>query len=244
MLMNSDDTNNSLRLFSQCAGKYCGRISNISSCTACFWGSRVLSRPSKQYGFCEVCLTSLSFHDWLYLGFLAILPVLFLLSTLPTIAKSSKIFIKRQEKTVSEIQANIHDIYSNSVGLDQKSWIFSFVCISVHICTSLMTIILFPPFGSLSLYHCPVERIDDFYAPFLAASGCSYEVNFPLTSMPVVYYFISAFICLIVYPLLFIVIFNDYKWFKYLYLALYAYPVICISLLLLEGYYTMFFHIF
>ncbi|CAH8840108.1 unnamed protein product [Trichobilharzia szidati] len=233
------DTKQNFKLLLQCTGKFCGRMSNSSTCTACSWGSRVPSGSSQQYGFCEKCLTPLSIHGWLYLGFLAILPVLFLSLTLPTTGSQNQIFTKKPEKNVvAKSQENMHGLPTPSVEhktCNKKAWILFLLCIFVHTCSSLITVILYPPFGSLSLYHCGVEKVEDFYAPLLAAPGCSSEVNFPLTSLPIVYYSISAFICLLTYPLLFLVAFRDCTWLKHLYYALYAYPLICIFVLVFGG---------
>ncbi|CAH8289173.1 unnamed protein product [Schistosoma turkestanicum] len=225
-----------------CTGKFCGRLTNTSIiCTSCTWGSKVFHRINhhqQEYdnSICELCLSSLSLHGWLYLGFLTLLPVIFLLLTLPILSPSSS-----STTSTSSLKMIYMKQSKNFSSIHQKSCLLILCNIFIHTFTSLITLILYPPFGSFKLYHCPIETIEEFYAPFLAASGCISEVNFPLTSIPLVYYMLSALMCLFIYPILFIYIFHDFNWFKYLYYALYSYPIICLVCFLFGG---LFYYIF
>lgn len=64
-----------LRSVDKCPGLYCGRTvlenSSLSECGACLRGYRV----NAQY-VCSPCEKDLTSHDWLYLGFMTILPLI------------------------------------------------------------------------------------------------------------------------------------------------------------------------
>ncbi|TNN08939.1 JNK1 MAPK8-associated membrane [Schistosoma japonicum] len=219
-LMNSMNTNNAL--FTQCTERFCGRISNTSACTSCPWGSKVFTKlfndeqQQQQFSLCEICLSSLSLYNWLYIGFLIMLPILFLLMILP-------------------INNKKYNNNQSTLNINKKSWILFLCCLLIHCLTSLFTIYLYPPLGKLTLYHCPIYSIHDFYALLLAGSNCISEVNYPLTSLPIIYYIFSAFLCSLIYSLLFIRLFNDIIWLKYLYYVLYTYPILCMIIIIFSG---------
>lgn len=61
---------------SKCPGLYCGRTllensSDWSDCGACLRGYRVNEKSE-----CTLCETNPSTYDWLYLGFMTILPLI------------------------------------------------------------------------------------------------------------------------------------------------------------------------
>lgn len=59
----------------KCPGLYCGRTlfenGTWSNCTACPRGYRV-----NEFSECNLCETNPSTYDWLYLGFMALLPLI------------------------------------------------------------------------------------------------------------------------------------------------------------------------
>ncbi|CAH8626321.1 unnamed protein product [Schistosoma margrebowiei] len=237
--MNSIETNNilinnNLELFSKCTRKFCGQISNTSLCTSCLWGSKVFYKFNNPYNpICELCLTSFTLYNWLYIGFIMILPIIFLLQILP-ILSLTKIDLKHLEQSTTTTNSNISST-THKMSITQKSWLLFLCCIIIHLLTSLIIILIYPPLGSFTLYHCPIDNIKEFYPILYAGIGCISEVNYPLTSLPILYYIINIIISLLIYSLLIIIIFNDYYWFDYLYYILYAYPIICINIILFGG---------
>ncbi|CAI2733248.1 unnamed protein product [Schistosoma spindalis] len=237
--------NNNLELFPQCTGKFCGQISNTSLCTSCTWGSKVFYQFNNPYNpICELCLTSFTLYNWLYIGFIMILPIIFLLQILP-ILSLTKIDLKQLEQSTTTTSsssssssgstATTATTISNKMSITQKSWLLFLCCIIIHFITSFLIILLYPPLGSLTLYHCPIDNIKEFYPILYAGSGCLSEVNYPLTSLPILYYMISIIISLLIYSLLIMIAFHDYHWFNYVYYMLYAYPIICIHVILFGG---------
>ncbi|CAH8619857.1 unnamed protein product [Schistosoma guineensis] len=238
-----NNNNNNLDLFSQCTRKFCGQISNTSLCTSCSWGSKVFYKYNNPYNhICELCLTSFTLYNWLYIGFIMILPILFLLQILP-ILSLTKIDLKHLEQSITTTTTNSSSISSinttttttHQMSITQKSWLLFLCCISIHLFTSLIIILLYPPLGSFTLYHCPIDNIKEFYPILYAGSGCISEVNYPLTSLPILYYIINVIISLLIYSLVIMIVFKDYHWFHYLYYILYAYPIMCMSIILFGG---------
>ena len=72
-----------------CPGRYCGRTQldngSWSACGACERGTRRNSSSA-----CVECHDKPTFYDWLYLGFMALLPLTFHLICIDTAAKRRK----------------------------------------------------------------------------------------------------------------------------------------------------------
>lgn len=233
-----------------CHGQYCGRVTNTSECGACPWGSRSGQLPNlNKFGLCETCSEPLELYDWLYLGFMILLPVLVILYYVTSkllfctkIGKCAYIQSSSNEDQLLEkngstgispqrtsYSSNKTNPCPNTCSPQMKVLIMSSVCILAHLGSSLITIILFPPFGTFDLVHCPIEHWHDFYAPLFSSPGCVYEVVYPFISLISVYYLFSAICCLLVY-LCFVIfrIFEDKKWLNCFYYCLYAYPILSI----------------
>lgn len=189
-------------MLEKCPGIYCGRVDygeywkwiqkhnkrlkfnsfpgnfNFSSCGACPRGSRV--DPMKDY-ICKPCDKPLSSDDWLYLGFMSILPLIFHWFSINNSAKQRR-FTK--EEIILHTSAFIE------VGI-----------------SAFLTILLTEPKWSLEIHSCGVRNFSDFYTLFYNPSPhyektliCTQEAVFPLQTMVLIFYLFCVTFMMIIRP--------------------------------------------
>ncbi|CAL8072273.1 unnamed protein product [Calicophoron daubneyi] len=234
----------------KCPGYFCGRAMNSSTCSACPWGTRVYPLDfAHDQSACQTCLSTPTLHGGLYLGFIALLPLLFFFSIVPAESElSSSTLYKKSDQFVRAISSPVFEFVRSSAQLPRveqptdarpkrpcKLWVLGLCCIILHGIVCILVLLLFPPFGSLSLYTCNPQSLEDFYVPLVASSGCSYEAVFPYTSLPLAYYAISALVSILMHLLLCISVKNDSDWRRVSYLSLYSYPVLGIIVITFGG---------
>ncbi|VVC32704.1 Protein of unknown function DUF766 [Cinara cedri] len=178
----------------RCPGYYCGRrdLGNgrTSECGSCPPGTRVNS-----FHICQQCTDSPTSYDWMYLLFMATVPLLFQavyidlsLSSL-TWASQAKNDISRK-KILTKIVLNISAILEVVIA-------------------ATMAILAVDPRGELSIRSCHTKWLSDWYTYLFNPTPdyheplrCTQEAVYPLYSIIFIFYFTSIFVLLTVRPLL------------------------------------------
>ncbi|KAF6779328.1 hypothetical protein AHF37_01184 [Paragonimus kellicotti] len=190
-------------------------------------------------------------HGWLYLGFIAVLPVLIFLSNTPSVKDGGESI--GDHRTTDAIKNGVHDVnitvteaaintqlnreYRCPITLLDTSCTWGLVYFLLHLFAALIAILLFPPIGRLSLHSCVPQQLDDFYSPLLAGPGCASEAVFPYTSLPMAYYALCALGCIGLYGALLSSAGPSVRstWSCMIRLSLYAYPILCMTVFLFGG---------
>ncbi|OON17997.1 hypothetical protein X801_06157 [Opisthorchis viverrini] len=234
----------------KCAGTYCGHIENGTECGSCPWGTRVDVNDNRD-SLCSVCTITPSLHGWMYLGFTVMMPMSFLFnfpssplqspvthSTCPNNPESSS---GNRNMSTAIVQPPLLLQDQSSCGNPVRtckylSW--GLVYFALHCLSAFVSILLFPPLGSLNLYSCVPQKLEDFYAPFLIVYGCPSEVVFPYLSLPLVYFAFSIFGCVLFYVAILLTPSGSVdlsKWLRVTHLSLYAYPVLGLVVFIFGG---------
>ena len=143
----------------KCLGIFCGRVDINGTCGACPRGYR-----TNGY-YCEKCTFPLSFYDWLYLGFMALLLLVL----------------------------NCHLI--DYLEAKQCRVIFLHISVILEtIISAVLSILVIQPVGKLNLYGCRVKSIKDWYTVFfnprvnyVRTVRCTQEAVYPIYTVVFVY---------------------------------------------------------
>lgn len=202
----------------QCPGLYCGLLEPFNEtqdslearCSACPRGYRV-----DEFSVCTKCVNFLSLYDWLYLGLMALLPLLL-----------NNFFIEFSAKNRSS-RRNLY-IQHGMATLE---------CSTAALVSLLAT---GEPSFSLHPHSCPVLLLSDWYPPlynplinYARRLRCANEAVYPRYSLPLLYYLLcTIFMTLLRIPACFLGLFRK-EWRKTgvssaLYAALYFYPLLII----------------
>ncbi|ODN04944.1 JNK1/MAPK8-associated membrane protein [Orchesella cincta] len=195
---------------SSCPGFYCGRTQfqdgNWSECGGCARGFR-----RNEFSACVPCNQDLGLYAWLYLGFMAILPLLLHFTfTDRKILKSSR----------------------NTIGL--------VICALIEVATAgAITLLLWEPVGQFQVKSCGVVDLSDWYPIFYNPNPnyeetihCSYEAVYPLYTIVLVFYALAD--VLMVFVRLIARCFKI-KVAKSIYSGLYFYPMLALGHLMFGG---------
>ncbi|CAD6197651.1 unnamed protein product [Caenorhabditis auriculariae] len=149
-----------------CLG-FCGRhhlntsSTAFSDCGACAWGSRTTSEKV----WCEACVSPLTAYDWMYLVFMALFPFLLHLYFIRSYRKYSR--------------SRLYEVVEHAC------------CVLENTIACLVSLLSFPPYFSFSLFGCEKSNFREWfphnYNPvidYTKTLRCSYEVVYPLYSMP------------------------------------------------------------
>lgn len=192
----------------RCPGLYCGRTrlpdGNWSSCGACPRGYRVDSNTSE----CLKCLAAPMFYDWLYLGFMALLPLALHWFCVDLAAK-------RRSFTKGVL------ILHTSALLEVAT-------------AAILTVLVAQPAGSFVIHACPVEQLADWYTmlhnpspDYTETLHCTQEAVYPLYTLVFVYYALCLAFMLLVRPLL-VSYFLPIRGKVAVYAALYFLPILAV----------------
>ncbi|KAK2556085.1 JNK1/MAPK8-associated membrane protein [Acropora cervicornis] len=162
-----------------CSGKYCGRIINnnghFGDCGACPRGYRTNG------SVCLECLSSPELYDWLYLGFMASLPVIIHWFFID-------FFIKRERKRMYLL------------------FLSAFVESAL---AAIFTLLASKPQGSLNLISCKSEHLADWYTIFFNPKPdhvniihCTQEAVYPLYTIVLMYYAVCVGLLTLVRPII------------------------------------------
>ncbi|XP_059374612.1 JNK1/MAPK8-associated membrane protein isoform X1 [Carassius carassius] len=194
---------------STCPGLYCGRTSINNSlegeCGVCPRGQRTNFEK-----ICVKCTGSPELYDWLYLGFMAMLPLVL-----------HWFFI---------------EWYS---GKKSSSALFQHITALIE-CTAaaIVTLLLNDPVGSLYIRSCEVKMLSDWYTmlynpspDYVTTLHCTQEAVFPLYTIVLIYYAFCLVFMMLLRPLLVKKIacgLGKTDRFKSIYAALYFFPILTV----------------
>lgn len=191
---------------------------NYSSCEACAWGYRKFNSDIQTIrDVCQRCDIPLGLYDWLYLGFMALIPFLlhsFFIEYCAELKCTLKILILQHAASAAEC------------GL-----------------ATLLSLLVVPPVGSPKLVGCGVVRLSDWYTMFFnptinytTTMHCTQEAVYPLYSLPFIYYGFCLLNLLIIRSAV-LLPFNVKKSGagSAVYAALYFFPIITLAHALFAG---------
>ncbi|VDM95698.1 unnamed protein product [Thelazia callipaeda] len=207
---------------SNCPG-FCGRQAttwssgNItySDCQACSWGYRSVDKF-----LCSSCNDLLPLYDWLYLLFVAIIPLL-----------------------LNSFFVQVYATPKRSASVRQHLFLQHLCCLLECGTSALFSVLLMPPRGSPLLYGCAKSSLREwypmFYNPIINHTHtlrCTQEIVFPLYSLPFVY-LAFCLICLIIFrSTLYLAVFKHHSVGTGPYYAtLFAIPLIALFHALIAG---------
>lgn len=177
----------------------------------CKWGSRAID-----HRICNPCQSALSPYDWLFLLFMAMLPLLIHCFCVHW----------HTPKNISRVQELCEHL----------------CCVSECIVASIAAVLAFPPRYSFTVWGCARSSIKEWYPELynptinhVKPMRCSYEVVFPLYSLPFVYLLFLLFAVLILRSLLYVFVLKRNRDAKAFYYALLFIPLIAIVHALLAG---------
>nr|XP_060609911.1 JNK1/MAPK8-associated membrane protein [Anolis sagrei ordinatus]XP_060609920.1 JNK1/MAPK8-associated membrane protein [Anolis sagrei ordinatus] len=193
-----------------CLGLYCGRIVEIingtdvhGECGVCPRGQRTDARK-----ICRECIGSPERYDWLYLGFMAMLPLIL-----------HWFFI---------------EWYS---GKKSSSALFQHITALIE-CSgaAIVTLLVSDPIGSLQIRSCKVVMLSDWYTmlynpspDYVTTIHCTHEAVYPLYTIVFIYYAFCLVLMMLLRPLLVKKIacgLGKTDRFKSIYAALYFFPIL------------------
>ncbi|VDK85276.1 unnamed protein product [Litomosoides sigmodontis] len=208
-----------LPVVNSCPG-FCGRqvttlsSGNVtySSCQACSWGHRSIEKF-----LCSSCDDLLPFYDWLYLLFIALVPLLL-----------NSFFVQ---------------LYAVQKSTRQHLFLQHLCCLLECGLSALLSLLLMPPRGTPILYGCTKNSLRDWYPVFYNpvvnhthTLRCTQEIVFPLYSLPFIY-LAFCLVCLIIFrSILYLTVFkNSYIATDPYYAALFTLPLIALFHALFAG---------
>lgn len=168
----------------KCPGIYCGRMPNEnasgwSDCGACPAGFRVANAAASGAtatvavnSACLPCLDDSSAYDWMYLGFMAIVPLCLHWFSIDVAARraaaSSAVMLARHQ--LARMQLALHGSALLEIGG-----------------AALLTLLAFEPYGRLHFHTCSVRRLSDWYTliynptpDYANKLFCTQEAVYPL----------------------------------------------------------------
>ncbi|PAA82138.1 hypothetical protein BOX15_Mlig002823g1, partial [Macrostomum lignano] len=189
-----------------CPGAYCARLNSSngwSSCGPCPAGHR------SDQGFCRPCDQPASAYMWLYLGFMALIPVL-----------CNMIFLSRSRG-------------------HKRLLLLAGLCALESVLAALASVLVFPPRGSPYLTVCGVNNLSDWYPvffnpdqgavtdrPAFEAASCAHEVVYPLYSIVLTYYAFCVLFLLLMRPVAYRLLGGSRRYV--LYAPMFLYPLLAL----------------
>ncbi|XP_012709692.1 JNK1/MAPK8-associated membrane protein [Fundulus heteroclitus] len=194
---------------STCPGLYCGRIvvneSVKGECGVCPRGERVDIQK-----VCRPCTETPELYDWLYLGFMAMLPLVL-----------HWFFIEwySGKKSSSALLQHVTAMLECSV-------------------SAVVTLLLTEPVGKLSIRSCRVKMLSDWYTmlynpspDYVNTLHCTQEAVYPLYTIVLIYYAFCLVMMMLLRPLLVKKIacgLGKTDRFRSIYAALYFFPIVTV----------------
>ncbi|XP_022250678.1 JNK1/MAPK8-associated membrane protein-like isoform X1 [Limulus polyphemus] len=176
-----------------CLGLYCGRIrtenGTWSDCGvtdtynyACPRGYSVVHWPERNYQ-CLPCMGTPTFYSWLYLGFMAVLPLVLEWYLIDQT-------VKRRNFTKELVLLHISALIENVVA-------------------SLLSLLIISPTGKLMINSCQVHRLSDWYTMlhnpnpgYKTTLRCTQEAVYPLYSIVFIDYALVLVLLFLCRPIL------------------------------------------
>ncbi|KAF2368941.1 Protein of unknown function DUF766 [Trinorchestia longiramus] len=163
-----------------CPGYYCGRtlLSN-GSWSGCGRCERGMRRNASSA--CSPCSDTPSFYDWLYLGFMMLTPLVLHLLCVDISIKKNK--------------------------LEHRVWLVYVSVVVEAVLASIITLLVTPPLGSLSLSSCRPRDLRDWYPimynpnpNYEGVLYCTQEAVYPMYTMVLVGYSTLLVLMLVLRP--------------------------------------------
>lgn len=184
-------------LKSKCPGLYCGRqftdslngsTMTWSDCGACPRGYRV--NIMSDISECMPCENNPSTYDWLYLGFMAMLPLILHWFFIDLAAKERWLVSHRQMLFVFvKFQLNSEErCFFILLFSFTKGEIILHISAFFEVFTSaIVTLLIYEPYWTLKIHSCAVSRLSDWYTLFHNPTPnyekklyCTQEAVYPL----------------------------------------------------------------
>nr|XP_020658169.1 JNK1/MAPK8-associated membrane protein isoform X1 [Pogona vitticeps] len=195
-----------------CLGLYCGRIVEIINGTEYYGECGVCPRGQRTdaHKICRQCTGSPERYDWLYLGFMAMLPLIL-----------HWFFIEwySGKKSSSALFQHITALIECSVA-------------------AILTLLVSDPMGSLHIRSCKVAMLSDWYTmlynpspDYVTTIHCTHEAVYPLYTIVFIYYAFCLVLMMLLRPLLVKKIacgLGKSDRFKSIYAALYFFPILTV----------------
>ncbi|XP_070984053.1 JNK1/MAPK8-associated membrane protein-like isoform X2 [Oncorhynchus clarkii lewisi] len=192
---------------STCPGHYCGKMlingSFDGECGVCPRGEK-----TNMQKICEKCTESPELYDWLYLGFMAMLPLVL-----------HWFFIEWYSGKKSALFQHITALFECSAA-------------------AMVTLLVNDPVGLLSIRSCRVQMLSDWYTmlynpspDYITTLHCTQEAVFPLYTIVLIYYAFCLVCMMLLRPLLVKKIacgLGKSDRFKSIYAALYFFPILTV----------------
>ncbi|KAM4724365.1 JNK1/MAPK8-associated membrane protein [Anableps anableps] len=194
---------------STCPGLYCGRImvngSVEGECGVCPRGERANFKK-----VCQRCTEYPELYDWLYLGFMAMLPLVL-----------HWFFIEwySGKKSSSALLQHVTAMLECSV-------------------SAVVTLLLTEPVGKLIIWSCRVQMLSDWYTmlynpspDYINTLHCTQEAVYPLYTIVLIYYAFCLVMMMLLRPLLVKKIacgLGKTDRFRSIYAALYFFPIVTV----------------
>ncbi|XP_060073256.1 JNK1/MAPK8-associated membrane protein-like [Ylistrum balloti] len=188
----------------KCPGMYCGRKDTgggtYSECGACPRGYQ----PDPDT-ICQRCEDSPKFYDWLYLGFMALLSLVFHWFFID--------FTNKRKRTLIILHAS---------------------ALVECILAAILTLLLVDPVGSINIRSCMVHELSDWYTMLYNPSPnytttlhCTQEIVYPLYTISMIYYAFCLLLLMLVRPFVSYT-FVQSRGTKSIYAALYFLPILIV----------------
>uniref|UniRef100_A0A8C0H8A1 JNK1/MAPK8 associated membrane protein n=1 Tax=Chelonoidis abingdonii TaxID=106734 RepID=A0A8C0H8A1_CHEAB len=196
-----------------CLGLYCGRtVQYINASTEIYGECGVCPRGQRTDGdkICRECTGSPGHYDWLYLGFMAMLPLIL-----------HWFFIEwySGKKSSSALFQHLTALFECSVA-------------------AIVTLLVSDPVGFLYIRSCKVVMLSDWYTmlynpspDYITTVHCTHEAVYPLYTIVFIYYAFCLVLMMLLRPLLVKKIacgLGKSDRFKSIYAALYFFPILTV----------------
>lgn len=195
-----------MELNESCPGRYCGFtiVENITSlCSACPKGYRTSERK-----ICEKCLENPDAYSWLFVGFMALLPVM------------------------------LHwwQILRNKDNCSGRvTFLLFFLSCTECILSGILTLLFIEPRGRFEVHSCRVRQLSDWYTMFFnpqiryeTTIHCTQEAVYPLSSMIFIYFGFTLLFMILFRPIILYNCFPKKQWKDPFYAAMYFYPILIV----------------
>uniref|UniRef100_UPI00358FB95C JNK1/MAPK8-associated membrane protein-like isoform X2 n=1 Tax=Myxine glutinosa TaxID=7769 RepID=UPI00358FB95C len=167
----------------KCPGRYCGRILipikndsvTYSECGACPRGDH---RNDTSW-LCERCDDTPELYDWLYLGFMAMLPLI------------------------------LHWFFIEWYSRRKSALLLHASALLECVVAAVVTLLLSDPLGSFDMRSCRVKLLSDWYTmlynpspDYITTLHCTYEAVYPLYTIVFIYYAFCLLMMMMLRPCL------------------------------------------
>ncbi|XP_050524542.1 JNK1/MAPK8-associated membrane protein [Daktulosphaira vitifoliae] len=210
----------------RCPGYYCGRrlLANgrTSDCGSCPTGTRV-----NAFHMCQPCTDTPSSYDWMYLLFMAVVPLLFhaVYIDLSSISWASQ-------------------VKSDNSRNKTKTKIVLYISATLEVITAAtLAVLAVDPLGQISIRSCRTQWLSDWYTVLYNPTPdyheplrCTQEAVYPMYSMIFIFY-LGCVITLLTFRPIFSAYFNlsGSLYLKTLYAGLYFFPIAAVTHAFLGG---------